>query len=432
MVSRPRSPRRASPAPPAVATPREVALVIETSKAYGRGVLKGISTWLHQRRDWTIAIDERGLDDPAPDWLARWPGQGAITRLGEEALPPEWRGPARPVVFLRRVRAADPLPGVYTDDDAVMRLAVEHLVDRGFHELAFCPVATDWSAARCEAFRRHAARVGRQAHVFEEGAGPAVGRRRGAAVAAASAPTSTGLWGRRSAAAARSAAIEQDRDLLGSWLQSLPKPVGIAAAYDVRGVQLLEVCRERGLAVPEDVAVVGIDDDDVLCEIATPALTSVAHNLARIGFEACRLLDERMSGAGRGDEVIVIPPLGVSVRQSSDTLAIADIDIRRALRQIRTRACDALVPDDVAAATSVSRRVLDKKFQKHLGRTIHDEIMRTRLAEARRLLVETDHKLLVVAVRSGFAHAAQLCNLFKAAHGMSPTQYRKAARPWEG
>jgi LacI family transcriptional regulator len=406
-----------------------VALVIETSKAYGRGVLKGISTWLHQRRDWTIAIDERGLDDPAPDWLARWAGQGVITRLGEEALPPEWRGPSRPVVFLRRVLAADPLPGVYTDDDAVMRLAVEHLVDRGFNDLAFCPVAADWSASRCEAFLRHAARVGRQPHVFEEGAG---GRRRGAAVSLAAAPTPAGLVGRRSAAAARAAAIEEDRDLLGRWLESLPKPVGIVAAYDVRGVQLLEVCRERGLSVPEDVAVVGIDDDDVLCEIATPALTSVAHNLARIGFEACRLLDERMSGVGRGDDVVVVPPLGVSIRQSSDTLAIGDIDIRRALRLIRTRACDTLISDDVAAATSVSRRVLDKKFQNHLGRTIHDEIMRTRLAEARRLLVETDHKLLVVAVRSGFAHAAQLCNLFKAAHGMSPMQYRKAARPWEG
>ena len=427
-----RRPRQTDTGPPMARVPREVALVIETSKAYGRGVLKGISTWLHQRRDWTIAIDERGLDDPAPDWLARWAGQGVITRLGEEALPPEWRGPTRPVVFLRRVLAADPLPGVYTDDDAVMRLAVEHLVDRGFQDLAFCPVATDWSASRCEAFLRHAARVGRQTHVFEAGAGPSGPRRRGAMVSLATAPAPGGGAGRRTAAAARAAAIEADRDLLGAWLESLPKPVGIVAAYDVRGVQLLEVCRELAIAVPEDVAVVGIDDDDVLCEIATPALTSVAHNLARIGFEACRLLDERMRGTGRGDDVIVVPPLGVSIRQSSDVLAIDDIDIRRALRLIRTRACDALVPDDVAAAASVSRRVLDRKFQKHLGRTIHDEIMRTRLAEARRLLVETDHKLLVVAVRSGFAHAAQLCNLFKAAHGMSPTQYRKAARPWEG
>jgi LacI family transcriptional regulator len=427
MVSRPRVTAGSNSPPPTEAVgSREVALVIETSKAYGRGVLKGISTWLHQRRDWTIAIDERGLDDPAPDWLARWGGQGVITRLGEEALPPEWRGPARPVVFLRRVLAADPLPGVYTHDDAVMRLAVEHLADRGFRELAFCPVPTDWSAARGEAFLRHAARAGCGTHVFMEGAGQRAGRRRAAAVAAG------GASSRRTAAAARSAAIEQDRDLLGAWLESLPKPAGIVAAYDVRGVQLLEVCRERGIAVPEDVAVVGIDDDDVLCEIATPALTSVAHNLARIGFEACRLLDERMRGGGRGDEVVVVPPLGVSVRQSSDALAIDDIDIRRALRLIRTRACDALVPDDVAAAASVSRRALDKKFQKHLGRTIHDEIMRTRLAEARRLLVETDHKLLLIAVRSGFAHAAQLCNLFKAAHGMSPTQYRKAARPWEG
>jgi len=401
--------------------------MIETSKAYGRGVLKGISSWLHQRRDWTIAIDERGFDDPAPDWLAGWGGHGLITRLGEEALPPEWRGSARPVVFLRRVLAAEPLPGVYTDDEAVIRLAVEHLVDRGFRELAYCPVPTDWSAARCEAFLRHGDRAGCRTRVFESGGSQPGGGRRGRAVA-----TAGGGTGRRTAAAARSAAIEDDRDRLGAWLAGLPKPVGIVAAYDVRAVQLLEICRERGLDVPEDVAVVGIDDDDVLCEIATPALTSVAHNLARIGFEACRLLDERMNGVVAGTDVVVVPPLGVSVRQSSDTLAIDDIDIRRALRLIRTRACDSLAPGDVAAATAVSRRALDKKFQRHLGRTIHDEIMRTRLAEARRLLLETDHKLLVIAQRSGFAHAPQLCNLFKAAHGLSPTQFRKAARPSEG
>jgi len=118
MVSSSRPPRRASLVSPAGPVPKEAALVVETSKAYGRGVLQGISSWLHQNRHWTIAIDERGLDDPAPDWLARWGGQGVVTRLGEVALPPERRGPSRPVVFLKRGRAADPLPGVCTDEAA--------------------------------------------------------------------------------------------------------------------------------------------------------------------------------------------------------------------------------------------------------------------------------------------------------------------------
>ena len=209
---------------------------------------------------------------------------------------------------------------------------------------------------------------------------------------------------------------------------SLPKPVGVIAASDVLAVQILEACRSCGLAVPDDVAVVGIGDDEVLCELATPGLTSVTHDRRRIGHEAARMLDEAMRAGRSSSGVVFVPPTGIAVRRSSDVLGVEDADIRKALRAIQARGCTELSAAEVATTVGVPRRLLDRKFQRALGCTIHDELQRTKVAEAKRLLAETDHKLIVVSVRSGFAHAPQLCNVFKAIVGMSPMQYRKAAQ----
>ncbi|MFM8414854.1 MAG: substrate-binding domain-containing protein, partial [Planctomycetota bacterium] len=212
------------------------------------------------------------------------------------------------------------------------------------------------------------------------------------------------------------------------WLASLPKPLGVLAASDVLAVRIIEACRRGRLAVPDDVAVVGIGDDEVLCGLATPGLTSVTHDRPRIGREAAQMLDEAMRGGRRPAAVIAVPPAGIAVRRSSDVLAIDDADIRKALRVIQTRGCTELSAAEVATEVRVPRRQLDRKFQRILGRTIHDELQRTKVAEAKRLLAETDDKLLVISVRSGFAHAPQLCNVFKSVVGMSPMEYRRTAR----
>jgi LacI family transcriptional regulator len=222
---------------------------------------------------------------------------------------------------------------------------------------------------------------------------------------------------------------EPTRQSLAAWLTSLRKPVGLVAANDIQALQILELCREQGLAVPDEVAVVALDADDAVSGLASPALTSVTHDRPRIGREAARLLDDSMRSGRAPSAVVLVPPAGLTVRRSSDVLAVADPDIRQALKLIKSRGCSDLSAAQVATTVGVSRRLLDHKFQLALGRTIHEELQHTKVAEAKRLLAETDHKLLVVAVRAGFTHAAQLCNVFKTAVGMSPMQYRKAARP---
>ncbi len=371
---------------------------MEAATSFSRGVLTGISRWMAHQSGWLVTIDDREREAPIPGWLLRWSGDGIISGLPDRALPGPWRGGRRPVVHVRGRLAPERLPGIYPDDDAAVRMAVTHLVERGVRQFGVVPGALG-TAGRGEAIVRHAEAEGGVVDVFTA---PQLGVR------------------------SRHAG-EPSRQALAAWLMSLRKPVGIVAD-DVQALQILEACREQGLAVPDEVAVVAITDDAALCELATPALTSVTHDRARIGREAARMLDESMRGGKPPSAVVLVPPAGITVRRSSDVLAVDDADIKQALKLIRARGCTDLSAEEVATTVGVSRRMLDRKFQQVLGRTIHDELQRMKIAEAKRLLAETDHKLLVVSVRAGFTHAAQLCNVFKTAVGMSPVQFRKAAR----
>ena len=373
---------------------RRVAIVCDASNSFSRGVLAGVSLWMEEHGDWTVTVDDRDHDSPIPAWLLDWCGEGLISGLDDGQLPRGWRRGGRPVVHVRDHAVEDGLPGVFPDHEAAMRLAVTHLVDRGLRRIAFCPDRCEELSRAWKAGVRHAEAAGCAIDVF--------------------APPS------RSAGAV-------DRVAVGAWLAGLAKPVGVIAA-DVQALQVLDACRERGLSVPDDVAVVGLGDDDLLCRLATPAVTSITFDRARIGCEAARVLDKAMLDGRPVSEVTLVPPAGIAVRASSDLLAVADTDVREALRLIQARACTDLSAAEVAEAVGMSRRPLDRKFLRILGRSIHDEMQRTKLAAAKRLLAETDHKLMFVAAHAGFVHAAQLCNVFKAAVGMSPMEYRRSAR----
>ena len=403
MAARPvRPPARcrgqASPRP-AAAGPR-VALLVETSKAFGRGVLRGVSRWLREHEPWSLYADERGFEEGVPEGLETWLVDGVISRVPRDRLPRAWQRGEVPLVSLRWEEGDGPSPGIHADEAAIARAAADHLIDRGFSRLAYCGVRARWSRLREEAFAAHATARGAALHVFDVPQASRVGM------------------------------CVDDVPAIARWIESLPRPVGIMAAYDVRALEVLDAVRTLGLSCPDDVAVIGVDDDEVLCDLATPALTSVAQNLERIGYEAARLLTARMAGERVADESVFVPPLGVVVRRSTDVLAVDDADVRLALRLIRAKACDGITADRVAEATSLSRRSLERQFTKLLSRSLHDEIVRTKLAAARDLLADTDLKLAVVAARSGFAHAAQLCTVFKKTFGITPVEHRRQSRPW--
>jgi LacI family transcriptional regulator len=390
---------RTSAAPPGLSA-REVAIVVESATSFSRGVLRGVSQWMAQQAGWLITVDDRVPGAPIPGWLTNWSGDGVISGLPERALPKTCRGDGRPVVYVRDRLTASRLPGIYPDDEAAVRLAVTHLVDRGLRHIGVCPV-TPGTALRCDAAVRFAAAAGCTVDAYATE--PLRGGR----------PKPGG---------------KHSDSTLGRWLASLPRPVGVIAVDDVQVLNVLKACRDQGLEVPDDVAVVAVTDDDALGELATPAVTSVTHDRARLGQEAARVLENSMISGRPASAVVLVPPAGIAVRRSSNVLAVEDADIRQALSLIREQGCSELSAGQVATRLGLSRKLLDRKFQQTLGHTIHDELQRTKLTEAKRLLAETDHKLLVVSVRAGFTHAAQLCNVFKSAVGMSPMEYRRTTQ----
>ena len=219
--------------------------------------------------------------------------------------------------------------------------------------------------------------------------------------------------------------LEQVR--ISQWLKSLPRPVGVMTSNDVRGIDVLDACRRWDLRVPEEVAVLGVDDDALLCEICSPPLSSIVPNIERIGSEAAALLERLMGGGKSGFEESFVPPLGITTRRSTDVLSVDDPPFAAAVRFIRENACHGITVGDVLETLPMSRSTLERRFRTYLGHSPQSEIRAVQLARARQLLVETDHPLHRIAELVGFDHPEYFSVLFKREAGQTPGQYRRQA-----
>jgi LacI family transcriptional regulator len=227
---------------------------------------------------------------------------------------------------------------------------------------------------------------------------------------------------------------EDYADDLAQWIKALPKPAGLMLCSDQIGPVTMEACRRAGCVVPDEVAVIGVDDDEPLCEVAAPGLSSVWPDHDRVGYEAASLLDRMMKGEKPPVNPTYIAPRGVIVRRSTDVTALEDRDVANAIRVIREHACDAdgLTIDDVAAEVSMSRSVLQRRFKAAVGRTLHEEMLRVRLARAKELLSETDLPIATVAEKSGFRHQEYLGAVFRQRLDTTPARFRQAHRRSDG
>lgn len=377
---------------------RSVALLVESSNAYARGVLKGITDFIRHHEPWSVVFPELERGALPPGWLTKWKGDGVIARVENDEIAAAMRKLKCPLVDVSAARHLPDTPWVETDDRAISEMAVEHLVERGFHLLAFCgDPSFNWSNWRQQHFERCAVEAGCEISVHN------------------SPPRSDPKY-----------SWNRDKRGLTSWLKRLPRPVGIVACYDIKAQQLLDVCRELNIAVPEEVAVIGVDNDELLCELADPPLSSVISNTNRTGYEAASLLNRMMSGEKLGPESVLIKPLGIETRQSTDTLAIDDPEIAAAVRFIRENARHGINVSDVLREVPLSRRVLEYRFRRILGRTPHEEITRLRMNRIKQLLAETDLSLSMIARRTGFEHDEYLSVAFKKAVGITPSRYRQA------
>jgi LacI family transcriptional regulator len=212
------------------------------------------------------------------------------------------------------------------------------------------------------------------------------------------------------------------------WLQSLPKPVGLMACNDLRAHQVLMACDENDLAVPEEVAVIGVDNDEAICGLSRPPLSSIDQNAEEVGYQAAALLDRLMQGGAPPQEKLIVEPSSVVARQSTDVVAVADADVAAALHHIREHACDGLSVNELLASVAMSRRTLERRFASLLGRSPKDEIARVQVGHVKRLLTMTDYPLAKIAQLTGFGYVESMCVLFKNMVGQTPGQYRRQNR----
>ncbi len=366
---------------------KQVALLIETSNAYARELLRGIMAYMHTNDLWALRLAERGRGEVSRTELAEWEGHGVIARIENPRVAEVVRSWGRPAVDVSAARLLPDLPWVETDDAAISKLAANHLLERGLRHFGYCgDNRFNWSIWREEHFRARLAEAG---YICDAGPSP----RRGG-------------------------------DELADWVRSLPKPVGILACYDIRGREVLDACRRAEVAVPDEVAVIGVDADDLMCELSDPPLSSVVPNARHTGWVAAELLDALMAGRPVAPEAHRIPPLGVTTRRSTDTLAVEDSDLAAAVRYIRENACAGVNVADVVARLPLSRRVLEARFLKVLGRSPHAEILRVRLERVKALLARGESSLDTIARHTGLRHGVYLSAVFKRELGETPGQFR--------
>lgn len=384
----------------------KVALLVETSLGYGRAFLRGVVRYARLHGPWAFYITPGDLRQVLPK-MEEWGGTGIIARIETPQVAKAVLASGLPVIALdlsqEQLAPDHPLSRlseVCPDSHKAGRLAADHLLERGFRQFAYVGVWGDppWAARRMAGFVERLNEAGFPCPVFPL---PQSAHNR--------------RWGREQA-------------ILGVWLRELPRPLGVLACDDDRGRQVLVACRGVGLQVPEDVAVVGVDNDELLCELSEPPLSSVALNTEQAGYEAAELLDGLMSGRIQEPRRILVEPIRVVARRSTDVLALDDRQVARALRFIQDNAVRPINVADVVRHVGCSRRTLELRFQQILGRSANREIQQARLERAKRLLVETDLSVVRVAEAAGFASSNYLIRLFHRRIGLSPAAYRQRLR----
>ena len=379
-----------------------VALLIETSRAYGRDLCLGVAEYARSHGDWNFLIEERDLRGGIPEWLETWDGDGILCRLADPKLAEVLAAAPFPVIDIYGQVQHPNIPFLDTDPQAVGDMAARFFVNATFSSFAFCGFPGLWfSDQRSHAFGKAIMRLGSKVTCYQP-------------------PTS---WSSHDVA--RREALHPDGSKeLEAWVRSLPDNTAILACNDVRAQQLLKVANRIGRRVPEELAVMGVDDDELLCELTSPRLTSIRPDTRTLGYTAAHWLHLLMEGRTLPYQSLLVPPLHVTERASTDTIASDDEIFVKSLRYIRDHAHEGISAKDVIQHVGRSRSTIENRFRSNLGRSIKDEITRSRIARSLILLRETNMTLQQVAEACGFATASHFCRMFKQAEGTTPGSFR--------
>mgnify|MGYP003633735700 CR=1 FL=1 len=375
---------------------RRVALLVETTRSYTRDLLAGVSRYQQEHGRWSTFLELRAFESSLPPWLDSWDGDGIITRTHSVEMAEAIAATGVPAVEVRSTNYEQGFPFVGMDNALIGQMVAEHFVNRGYRRFAAYTLDS-------ESFFRE--RISNFVTPIEAAGGscnllPAHGE------------ASPADW-------------EKHQSELIEWLNTLEKPVGIFATNDQLAVRLIDACQRAGIAVPEEVAVVGCENEETLCEFTSPTLTSVRFDGESVGYHAAETLTQLMDGATQERPPILIPPRGIEVRESSDEFVIEDPVILRAVRLIRERAFLGITVAQICDHLSVSRSTLERRMKASLNRGTKEELLRVRFREVNRLLRNTTLTIETISEQTGFSHAHYLQTCYRERYSTTPGNYRK-------
>jgi LacI family transcriptional regulator len=379
-----------------------VALLIETSGGYGRDFLAGIAHYSRINGPWSFYVLPRGHEQSLPN-MKLWRGTGIIARIESQAVADAISASRLPTIGLDVTPELQtglrklPFAEVHPDPKAIAQLAADHLLERGFRSFGFVGLKDYiFSQEREEAFAQAIKRAQNcDCPVFH-----------------LSERTRTDAYG-------------PDQRKLGSWLRHQPKPLGLMCCNDDCGREVLDAALAAGVHVPDEIAVVGADNDELLCDLCNPPLSSVHVNAFQGGYGAAGLLHRIMNGERLAPQTTLVQPAGLVTRQSTDVVAAKDRQVALAVHFIRENACNRITVADVLRAVPMSRSILERRFKHYLGYTPHEQILRVKIERVKLLLSTTQLSLALLADRAGFEHVEYMSFAFKRAVGIPPSVYRE-------
>ena len=379
-----------------VNTPR-VILLLPAERGMERGLLRGIARYSNQFGPWNFYrrppsyLSPRfQLDLPA---LRAWKPTGAIgpVELAEELTPL-----GIPIIYTNADSYLGPSPSIISQHRKAGTLGARHLLELGHRHFAYCGYQRmGWSEERNKAFSQTITEAGFSTHSYRGGGG-------------------------------KKMSVTKEEEDIKNWLGTLPRPIGMLCANDDRAELILEASRVLGLSIPEDFSLVGIDDDEYICHLQNPPLSSVGIASEQAGYRAAALLEKLMSGEQEMEgQKIIAEATRVNVRQSSSALMVDDPELRRALQFIREHADKNIMVSDVVEATKLSHRSLNARFTAQFGCSILKRLSKARVDKICRLLSDTDIKIQEIAAQVGFQDDHHISRFFKRATGLTPLSYRQ-------
>lgn len=376
---------------------KKIILLLETSRAFGRQLIIGITKYAKLHGPWSFYKEPIDLKSSIPH-LTNWKPDGIIMRdtlISKELL--KLKKPT--ILAIHDSRYPKNLPVIKTDSVAIAKMAAEHFIEKGFKNFAFCGFDEyDWSEGRKFYFNKFINEAGYKAYNYISPKGK------------------KSYW-------------KNEQKNLINWIKSLPKPIGIFACNDDRGQHILEVCKLINLKIPDDVAVIGVDNDPMVCELGDPPLSSIALNVEAAGYNAAKLMDYMIEKNKLTGEHILVSPTHIVQRQSTEIIAVEDPEVAKAIKYIKENAKNKILVEDVVKATCLSRRTLERRFKQILHRSIYSQIQHTRIELISKLLIETDLSISQITSLFNFTDVEHISRYFKREKGIGLREFRKLHQP---